>query len=154
MSDQNQGRMKIIYHEAMTAYCPPPGMFDAAPSDLLDIQMTQPERPEKLANTASVLKRGPVGKHLDWETARSATDDEILTFHSQAYFDRLKEASRTGVYMSASTYIYPDSMKAVLLAAGAAVDAAILAGGGTHGRHHSEVPGSAHPRLPGLRDGA
>ncbi|MDA9008860.1 hypothetical protein N9K16_02750 [Alphaproteobacteria bacterium] len=153
MSDQNQGRMKIIYHEAMTAYCPPPGMFDAEPSDLLDIQMTQPESHEKLANTASVLKRGPVGMHLDWETARSANDAEILTFHTQAYLDQLKEASKTGVYMSASTYIYPDSMKAVLLAAGAAVDAAKAVVSGEYKMAYALVRPPAHHAQPEQADG-
>ena len=149
----SQQRMKVFYHPTMLNYCPPSGMFDATPSDLLDIQMTQPERPERLLNTVSTLQKGPVAAYLDWQTARCATDEEILTFHTDSYLSKLKLASKNGVYFSASTYICPDTMAAVLLAAGAAIDAAKSVVNGNYKQAYALVRPPAHHAQPDQADG-
>ena len=146
-------RMKVFYDEAMAGYCPPPGMFDAEPSDLLDIQMAQPERPERLINTASVLKRGPVASHLDWAPVRKARDEEILMFHEKAYLEGLKESAKEGVYLSASTYIYPEALEALYMAAGAAIDAAQSVVSGEYKMAYALVRPPAHHAQPAESDG-
>ena len=65
-------RMTVFFDESMLGFRIPDGVFDSLPSDLLDVQMAQPERPERLANTVSVLKRGPAASYLDWRPARAA----------------------------------------------------------------------------------
>ena len=57
--------MAVWFDESMLGFCLPDGVFESLPSDLLELQMAQPEGPERLANTVSVLKRGPVASHLD-----------------------------------------------------------------------------------------
>ena len=146
-------RMPVYFHERMLDFRVPAGMFDGLPSDLLDIQMAQPERPERIANTVSVLKRGPLGERMDWREARAATDEEILGFHTADYLATMKEADGTGKYLSQSTYLNPGQLEAVRLAAGAAIDAATAVALDKAKVAYAMTRPPAHHAQPGDADG-
>ncbi len=97
--------MKIFYDERMLLHRIPDGILDSFPSALLEKQIEQPEGADRIINTVSVLKRGPLGDRLSWGTPVSATDNELLKFHTEEYVQRLKQADKTGEYLSASTYL-------------------------------------------------
>ena len=145
--------MAVFFDESMLGFRLPDGVFDSLPSDLLELQMAQPEGPERLANTVSVLKRGPVASRLDWRPARAATDAEILTFHTPAYLAELEEASRVGRYFSRSTYLPPGGLEIVRRGAGAAIDAARAVMSGETRLAYALVRPPAHHAQPGMADG-
>ena len=115
--------MKIYYDPKVLDYELPKGIFDSFPSPLLDQQMDQPEGPDRIRNTVSALRNGPLSDLLEWATPSPATDQDILTFHTQAHLDRLKEANAKGDYLSASTYLEKGGMRFIYLSAGAAMSA-------------------------------
>jgi acetoin utilization deacetylase AcuC-like enzyme len=115
--------MKIIYDERMLLHRIPDGIFDSFPSSLLEKQIEQPEGADRIINTVSVLKRCPLENRLSWETPVSVTDDELLKFHTEEYLQCLKQADRSGEYLSASTYLPKGGLEVVRLAAGAVLSA-------------------------------
>ncbi|MGI9407044.1 MAG: class II histone deacetylase [Hyphomicrobiaceae bacterium] len=145
--------MPVFFHESMLDFRIPDGVFDGLPSELLDIQMAQPERPERLANTVSILKRGPVASHLDWCEARPATDTEILTFHTPEYLQTLEEANVAGRYLTQSTHVPKGGLDAIRRAAGAAIDAARVVVSGEHKLAYALVRPPAHHAQPDTADG-
>ncbi len=146
-------RMTVFFDESMLGFRIPDGVFDSLPSDLLDVQMAQPEGPERLANTVSVLKRGPAASYLDWRPARAATDAEILTFHTPAYLAELEEASRVGRHLTRSTYMPPGGLEIVRRGAGAAIDATKAVISGETKLAYALVRPPAHHAKPGTADG-
>ncbi len=110
--------MKIFYDERMLLHRIPDGIFDSFPSPLLEKQIEQPEGADRIINTVSVLKRGPLGNRLSWGTPVSATDNELLKFHTEEYLQRLKQADKIGEYLTASTYLGKGALEIVRLAAG------------------------------------
>ncbi len=125
--------MKIYYTSEVLGYQLPAGLFDSYPSPLLDKQIDQPEGPDRIRNTVSVLKNSPLADDLQWEHPIPATDSEILTFHTQQHLKNLLRANESGPYLSNSTYLETGGMKYVYLAAGAALCAIrhIIRGDGT-----------------------
>jgi acetoin utilization deacetylase AcuC-like enzyme len=77
-----------------------------------------PERPERIARTAPLLK----DRHPDWEwrQPRVATDDELLRVHSADHLAAIKTAAHD---FDADTPTYPNIYEHALRSAGAALDA-------------------------------
>ena len=146
-------RMSVFFHRAALSFRIPDGVFDGLPSELLDIQMPQPERPERIANTVSILKRGSLVPHLVWRDARPATGPEILTFHTASHLQTLKEANEVGRYLTQSTYIPVDGLDAIQRAAGAAIDAATAVVSGESKLAYSLMRPPAHHAQPDTADG-
>jgi acetoin utilization deacetylase AcuC-like enzyme len=145
--------MKIFYDEKMLLHRIPDGIFDSYPSPLLEKQIEQPEGADRIINTVSVLKRGPLGNRLSWGTPVSATDDELLKFHTEEYLQRLKQADKTGEYFSASTYLAKGALETVRLAAGTVLSALrnVLSGEDLMSYAISRPPN--HHAQPNMADG-
>ena len=124
MNGPSADRMLIFHHPGTTAFRAPDGVFEAPSSDLLEVQTPHPEGPERIANTAALLERGPAAESLDWRRPEPANDTEILEFHTEEYLDCLKEADRGGQYLTRTTYLPKGGLEGVRLAAGAAIAAA------------------------------
>ena len=78
-----------------------------------------PERPERIARTAPLLKnRHPQWK---WQQPRVATDEELLRGHSRYHVERIRTA---GEEFDLDTPFYPNIPMYASLSAGAAVEAA------------------------------
>ncbi len=77
-----------------------------------------PERPERIARTAPVLK----DRHPDWEWREPISPNEIqlLRAHSPEHLARIKDASHD---FDADTPAYPNIYEHALRSAGAAIDA-------------------------------
>ena len=95
-----------------------------------------PERPERIARTAPVLK----DRHPEWEwrSPRAATDDELLRAHSHQYIERVTNARGD---FDLDTPFYPNIEMYSRHSAGAAIEAA---GAAVHGE-----PGFSLMRPPG-----
>src|SRR5436189_1334145 len=95
-----------------------------------------PERPERIARIAPVLK----DRHPEWEwrSPRAATDDELLRAHSHQYIERVTNARGD---FDLDTPFYPNIEMYSRHSAGAAIEAA---GAAVHGE-----PGFSLMRPPG-----
>jgi acetoin utilization deacetylase AcuC-like enzyme len=78
-----------------------------------------PERPERIARTALLLKN----RHAEWEwqRPRATTDDELLRAHSQQHTQRVMNARED---FDPDTPVYPNIETYARQAAGAAIEAA------------------------------
>jgi len=52
--------MAVFFHEAMLSWSAPDGVFECAPSELLEVQMPHAEGPDRIANMRSILQRSPI----------------------------------------------------------------------------------------------
>jgi acetoin utilization deacetylase AcuC-like enzyme len=106
-----------------------------------------PERPERIARTAPLLK----DRHPDWEwqQPRVATDGELLRAHSSAHLAGIKTAIHD---FDADTPTYPNIYEHALRSAGAAIDAAQAALGGERAFSLMRPPGhhATHNRAMGF----
>jgi acetoin utilization deacetylase AcuC-like enzyme len=77
-----------------------------------------PERPERIARTAPVLK----DRHPDWEWRQTsaATDDQLLRAHSRQHLDRVSKALE---HFDLDTPFYPNIEMHARHSAGAAIEA-------------------------------
>src|SRR4029077_20365215 len=95
--------MTIFYHPSCLEYSSP----------------GHPERPERIARTAPLLKH----RHSAWEwrEPRAATDDELLRAHSRQHIERVTNAHED---FDRDTPFYPKIAMHARHSAGAAVQAA------------------------------
>ncbi|MCY3769271.1 MAG: hypothetical protein OXG56_07910 [Gammaproteobacteria bacterium] len=145
--------LSVFYHSDFLQYRIPAGVFDGEPSDYLDLQIDQPEGPERIRNTKGVLERTAVSGQLEWRVPHAASDEELSRFHTREYIERLKEFDLAGDYVSQSTYLPKGGLHTVRLSAGAAIGAArqVLAGTSRMAYAISRPP--SHHAQPGEADG-
>lgn len=100
----------VIFHDASCLEYSAPG---------------HPERPARIASSASLLKE----RHQDWQwrIPEAATDTALLQAHSRDHLEKIKNATRD---FDADTPIYPNIEMLARRSAGAAIDAAHSALGG------------------------
>ncbi len=89
------------------------------PSSLEYSRPGHPERPERIARTALLLKN----RHAawEWQRPRATTDDELLRAHSQQHTQRVMNARED---FDPDTPVYPNIETYARQAAGAAIEAA------------------------------
>ncbi len=92
--------LSVFYHPDFLKYRVPAGVFDGEPSGYLDLQIDQPEGPERIRNTKGVLERTALSSQLEWQVPQTASDEELLQFHTRDYIQRLKEFDLVGDYIS------------------------------------------------------
>lgn len=115
--------MDIFYDSKFLEYQIPAGLFDGTPSPYLDIQIGQPEGPERIQNTVSVLKHSQLDSRINWKTPSLASDEDILAFHTPQYLERLEQSQNKSDYLTTSTYMFEGGMETIRLSAGAAIGA-------------------------------
>jgi acetoin utilization deacetylase AcuC-like enzyme len=95
-----------------------------------------PERPERIASTAPLLK----DRHPDWQWREpvAADDTELLRAHSPEHLARIKNASHD---FDADTPAYPKIYEHAVRSVGAAIDAAQTALCGEHAFSLMRPPG-------------
>jgi len=145
--------MKIFYDVRMLLHRIPDGVFDSFPSPLLEKQIEQPEGADRIINTVSVLKKSPLSDRLSWGIPVSATDHELLTFHTREHLHQLNQADKKGEYLSASTYLPKGGLEIARLAAGAVLSALryVVNGEGLMGYGICRPPN--HHAQPSMADG-
>jgi acetoin utilization deacetylase AcuC-like enzyme len=123
--------LDVFWHPATLEHDTGSGLWEAGPSELLDVPELHPENAERLRNMRSVLSRGPLAPRLGWKEGRLASLDELKTVHDPRYIESIGEACEAGGrHLTATTLVSASSWNAILGAAGttlAAVDA-VLAG--------------------------
>jgi acetoin utilization deacetylase AcuC-like enzyme len=108
-----------------------------------------PERPERLRAILRHLERVGLSQSCPSGIVREATRDELSRVHDPAYLDALAAVeARGGGPVEADTWMSPGSLRAGLLAAGAAVEATALVLGGTSRRALCLVRPPGHHARP------
>lgn len=95
-------------------------VFDDPDMELHEPGWGHPERPDRL-RAARAAMVGLAG--IEWVRPRFASRDDLLTVHERPYVDALLAAHGEHRQLDAETAISPGSVRAALLAAGAAQDA-------------------------------
>lgn len=104
-----------------------------------------PESPARLSAVLTALRQSPRRVRLVWPAVTAAGEDEVLLAHSRAHWERLcRAAPQQGrVALDADTQLSPGSLRAALLALGAACQGVddLLAGRCTAGFCATRPPG-------------
>ncbi len=131
----------------------PDGLFERAASPLLAHQVMFTESPERIENIKSVLERAPSANCFVWHKGRKVTDDEILTFHTPAYLEKLKVWDETGKWATGTTYLPKGGLAGVRAGAGTTLEAltGVLSGATT--RAYALVRPPSHHAAPDMADG-
>ncbi len=88
--------LTVFWNAASLEHDTGAGLWEAPPSDLLDVQELHPENAERIQNMRSVLVRGPLAGKLDWRDGRLAEVHELETVHPCEYIRGIREACDAG----------------------------------------------------------
>lgn len=83
-----------------------------------------PERPARWTSIHDALKSADFASRLTWASAPPATDEAILTCHTPGHLARVRKAAGGQGRLDADTAYSPQTVRAALLAAGNALQAA------------------------------
>ena len=121
--------LDVFWHPAALDHDTGSGLWEAPPSDLLEVHELHPENAERIRNMRSVLLQGPLASRLDWKDGRLAEEGELETVHDPAYIASLRRDCESGGRRFGSTTVLSStSWPALLAAAGttlAATDALV-----------------------------
>ena len=146
--------LDVFWHPAMLEHDTGSGLWEAGPSELLEVPELHPENAERLRNMRSVLARGPLAERLGWKDGRLAELAELETVHDGSYVERIREACEAGGrHLTATTLVSASSWPAILAAAGttlAAVDSVVA---GESELAYALVRPPGHHAGPAVADG-
>jgi acetoin utilization deacetylase AcuC-like enzyme len=146
--------LDVFWHPAALEHDTGSGLWEAGPSDLLDVQELHPENADRIRNMRSVLQRGPLAPQLRWRDGRLADVTELESVHDPEYVARLRDACEAGgQHVTATTALSATSWSALLAAAGTTLAAtdAVLGGGAEAAYALVRPPG--HHAGPAVADG-
>lgn len=149
-----RGQADVFWDERVLAHDTGAGMWEAAPSELLDEQEVHPENAVRLRNMKAVLSRGPVASALRWRSGRLASTAELETVHDAGYIDAIRSLCESGGgRLTATTLVSADSWEPLLAAAGSCLAAADAVLSGEASIAYALVRPPGHHAQPRQADG-
>ena len=88
--------LDVFWHPAALEHDTGSGLWEAPPSDLLDVQELHPENAERVRNMRSVLERGPLAPRLAWREGRLAEEHELEPVHDADYVASIRRDCERG----------------------------------------------------------
>ena len=117
--------LDVFWHPAALEHDTGSGLWEAPPSDLLEVQELHPENAERVRNMRSVLQRGPLAPRLAWREGRLAEEHELEPVHDAEYVASLRrDCEAGGRRFGSTTVLSATSWPALLAAAGTTLAAA------------------------------
>ncbi|HEU4970699.1 MAG TPA: hypothetical protein VFT35_02030 [Gaiellaceae bacterium] len=117
--------LDVFWHPAALEHDTGSGLWEAPPSDLLDVQELHPENAERVRNMRAVLERGPLAPQLGWREGRLAEEHELEPVHDAEYVASLRrDCEAGGRRFGSTTVLSATSWPALLAAAGTTLAAA------------------------------
>lgn len=103
-------KVSLIYSDLFLQHKPPVG---------------HPERPDRLRSIVSYLKSRGVWDSLDHRTPTPATENLLLSTHTQQHLETIRQvcASGGGLLDEGDTHVVPESLYVAMLAAGSVLNA-------------------------------
>lgn len=115
----------MFWHPSALEHDTGTGLWEAPPSDLLEVQELHPDNVERILNMRSVLLRGPLAPRIGWRDGRLAHLGELESVHDPKYIASLREACDAGGRRFGSTTVLSaTSWEPLLAAAGTTMAAA------------------------------
>jgi acetoin utilization deacetylase AcuC-like enzyme len=146
--------LSVFWHEDVLLHNTGAGVFESAPSPLMNADELHPESGPRLLNMKAILERGPLAALVTWEPVHLRPESELALVHADKYLGELKRASEaTGRRYTATTVLGPGSWPALLAAASAAMDAADAAVSGSDRVTYALVRPPGHHAQPACADG-
>jgi acetoin utilization deacetylase AcuC-like enzyme len=146
--------LHVFWHPAVLEHDTGSGLWEAPPSDLLDVQELHPENAVRIRNLRSVVERGPLAPRVTWHDGRLAEMGELESVHDPEYLASIREACAAGGARStASTVLSARSWGAILAAAGTTLEAADAVASADAEVAYALVRPPGHHAGPALADG-
>ena len=146
--------LDVFWHPATLEHDTGSGLWEAGPSELLEVPELHPENAERLRNMRSVLTRGPLADRLAWRDGRVAELNELETVHHPEYVSSIRQACEAGGrHLTTTTLVSESSWEAILAAAGTALSAVDAAVAGESEVGYALVRPPGHHAGPAVADG-
>jgi acetoin utilization deacetylase AcuC-like enzyme len=144
----------VFWHDDALLHETGSGVFEHAPSPLIEVSELHPENDVRIRNIRSALREGPVAGRLRWHEGRHATVEELCTLHDQDYVESVRAFCEAGGGVLAwSTRVSPGTWPASLAAAGTAIAAAESVLDGPPSIAYALVRPPGHHAQPAATDG-
>ncbi len=147
--------LRVYWHDDVLLHDGGPSILENDPPDYIVLPEPHVESAMRVQNIKGILEKGPLSSRVEWCDGRAATDEEILTFHTPAYLDEIKDANNNlpvridnfGTIMNEGSY------EAAMAAAGTTLEAmnAVMTEPG--GPVYSLVRPPGHHAQPTMGDG-
>ena len=127
VSSPPMSELAVFWHDDVLLHDTGAGLFETGPNEFLDVPELHPENDVRIRNMRSLLTRGPLAPHLDWQDGRHATEAELALVHDPAYVTSIKRQMAAGGgrgLQDGHTVISEHSWRAAAAAAGTALAAA------------------------------
>jgi acetoin utilization deacetylase AcuC-like enzyme len=152
-SNSNLPVLDAFWHDDVLLHDTGSGLFEAAASPLLAIQIPHPEGPDRVRNMKSVLERSPSAGKIRWTIGRHADEAELQLFHTPDYIRGVRENACKSTRYTATTVLSPNSWPALLAAAGSTLEAARCVIDGSALPAFALVRPPGHHAAPAMPDG-
>ena len=85
--------LRVYWHDDCMLHDGGPSVLENEPPECILFPEPHVETAMRVRNIKGVLENGPLKDRIDLRTGRHATDEEILTFHTQDHLDAMKAAA-------------------------------------------------------------
>lgn len=153
MSDET---LRVYWHDDCMLHDGGPSMLENEPPDCIVMPEPHVESAMRVKNIKGVLEKGPLKDSVEFRTGRHATDEEILTFHTQDHLDNMKAAAanpETVRIDGFGTVMNDGSYEAATAAAGTTLDALDAMMDEDAGAVYALVRPPGHHAQPTMGDG-
>jgi acetoin utilization deacetylase AcuC-like enzyme len=117
--------LDVFWHPAALEHDTGSGVWEAPPSELIEVPELHPENAERIRNMRAVLQRGPLSPRIGWREGRLAEVQEIETVHDPDYIESIRrDCEAGGRRFGSTTVLSARSWPSVLSAAGTTLAAA------------------------------
>lgn len=124
MAARKTETLHVFWHPDVLKHDMGKAAFEIPPYPFLAVAEKHTEGPDRVRNMLSILKDGPLKRHLKWHKGRMATRAELLMFHTPGFLADLERATKgKGKWYTRTTLFTPKSYGPVKTAAGTAIAA-------------------------------
>ena len=148
--------LRVYWHDDCMLHDGGPSVLENAPPDFILFPEPHVETAMRVRNIKGILETGPLKDRIDMRNGRHATDEEILTFHTQAHLDAMKAADANPEPVridGGGTVVADGTLDSAMAAAGTTLDAMHAVMNEPGGPVYSLVRPPGHHAQPTMGDG-
>ncbi|MBT3557973.1 MAG: class II histone deacetylase [Rhodospirillales bacterium] len=149
-------KLRVYWHDDCMLHDGGPSVLENEPPDYILFPEPHVESAMRVRNIKGILETGPLKNLIDLRNGRHATDEEILTFHTQGHLDAMKAAAANPDPVridGGGTVVNDGTLEASTAAAGTTLDALNAVLNEPGGPVYSLVRPPGHHAQPTMGDG-